>query len=77
LPWADQLSIRLVAGQTARAVKDGQGVIQIAVHPHLGLHKVTAMLLRGDLQHLGIEGDAVIVAHRALKMLAEDLLQLD
>jgi len=45
----EQLPIGVIAGETAGAVKDREGVIQIAMHPHLGLHKVAAVLLRGDL----------------------------
>jgi hypothetical protein len=57
------------------AMKDPQASIRIAMDPHLRLDVVAAVPVRRDLQHQALKADAIGVAHRALKLLAENVVQ--
>ena len=70
------LSFLIVVGQLARPMEHGQIAISIAMHAHLGLYIVAAVAIRRYLQDQSIETHTVIGAHRALVLLAQDVVEV-
>lgn len=63
----------IVDSQLARAVKQRQSTVDIAMHPNLGANVGIAMLISRDLQAHTFKAHAVIVAHRTISLLAQDI----
>jgi hypothetical protein len=76
LSAGDEGAIGVVVRQLARAVKDRQGAVEVALDANGRLDVVTAVAVRGDLQGQSIERDAVVAADDPLVVLAENLLDL-
>ena len=57
-------------------MKDRQGAIAIAVHPHGCLHIVKAILVSGYLQNMVVKVHTVVVANRALILLTQNIGKL-
>jgi hypothetical protein len=68
-------SFSIIIGQPAWAVKDGQATVWITVYSHPHLDIVTAIPVRWDLQRDPFEAHTVVMAHSALMLLAEDVIQ--
>lgn len=45
------------------------------MYPHFGLHVVTAVPIGGNLQRDPLEGDTVVVTHRAFELFAQDVVE--
>src|SRR4249920_3825463 len=67
------LTLGVIHGEPAWAVKQGQGAIHVAVYPHTGLDVVRALGTGRDLQLAPLEAHAVVVAHGALELHAQNV----
>ena len=71
----DQASVRVIVGEPPRAVEDREAAIWIFVNAHVRLDEVAAMALLGDLPHPALVADRVVVAHHALLLDAQDVVE--
>jgi hypothetical protein len=51
-----------------------QPSVRVAMHADLDLHVVAAVAVRGDLKHEALDAHAVVMAHGALAVLAQDIV---
>lgn len=63
----------VVAHQGARPVEYGKGGVDVLMYRDLGLNVVTAATLHRDLKYPLLEALAVVGAHGALVVLAQNL----
>ena len=73
---ADEDPAGVVACQFPWTVKDGQRVVEVAVHPNRGLDVVAPVPVGRDLEFFPLEGDAVVIADPPVVLLAEDLVDV-
>src|ERR1035437_8324782 len=66
----------VVCRQFARPMKQRQRGVHITVHPDPGANIVVTELVCRDLQTQTLEADAVVVVHRALRLLTQDVRQV-
>src|SRR5215208_728772 len=71
----DEASVRVIVSEPPRAVEDRKPAVRVFVDAHVRLDEVAAVALLGDLQHAALEADRVVVAHHALILDAEDVVE--
>src|SRR5215212_2333184 len=71
----DQASVRVRVGEPPRPVEDREAAIRIVVNAHGRLDEVAAMALLGNLQDTALIADRVVVAHHALLLDAQDVVE--
>jgi len=69
-------AVGVIVGQPARAMKECESGVGVAVNSHSRLDVVAAVLVSGDLQAQALERDAVVAADRAVVLFAQDVLEL-
>src|SRR3989338_2759721 len=73
---SNSLPLAIVVGQFARPMEHGQMATDIAMHAHLDLDVMAAMPIRWNLQDQFLETHTVVGAHRALVLLAQDVVEM-
>ena len=68
-------SLVIVVGKQARPMEHGQISIGIAMHAHTRLDVMATMLIHRNLQAQSLKTHAVVGSDRALKLLAQDVIQ--
>ena len=72
----DQGAVGPVAGPAPGAVEEGQRLVRVLVHPHLGLDIVGSGGARWQLERTAVVTVRVVVADDALLLAAEDVADL-
>ena len=71
----DLFSFSAIASEFARPVKYRKAAIGVAIHTDPDFDVVAAMLIGRDLQDQTFELNAVVLADRALKLLAQNVIK--
>ena len=72
----DQPTLRVVAGQTPRPLKDGQGPIRIGVAPYRDLHLMEPVGVLWDLQAQALIPHGVVLGHNPRLLHPQDFREV-